>query len=67
MSNVPKKRDLRGQFTGGEQDIIEMYELLKVVAEAKNWKESYYDYKAFGEHGPIKKLVFGFTIGADDE
>ena len=66
MSNVPKKREFRGQFTGGDQDLEEFYSNLKVIAEAQGWTESFYDLKPFGEHGPIKKLVFGFSRNGDD-
>ena len=55
-----KKRKLRGQFTGGERDVKEFYECLTQIAEEKGFDLDFYDLKAFGDVGPMRKLVFGF-------
>lgn len=56
-----KKRQLRGQFTGGEKDVREFYDALILLADEKGFEPSFYDLKAFGDVGPIRKLVFGFV------
>jgi hypothetical protein len=56
-----KKRQIRGQFTAGVQDLHDFYEDLKQVAAARGFEPTFYDLKPFGDVGPIHKLSFGFT------
>lgn len=56
-----KKRQLRGQFTGGLEDVNEFYEDLKSRAEEAGWDASWFEVKPFGDVGPLNKLTFGFV------
>lgn len=56
-----KKRQVRGTFTGGLQDINDFYEALKLGAEAAGWEETFIETKPFGDVGPLNKITFGFT------
>jgi hypothetical protein len=63
MSN----RKLRGNFTGGEKDINDFFSSLKLIAEAKGWKQDWLEIKPFGDFGPLHKLTFGFILDNETE
>ena len=55
-----KPRKLRFQITGGEQDVKDMEELLRDELTSASWEVNFYEYKPFGDHGPMRKLSLGF-------
>lgn len=59
-------RKLRGNFTGGEKDIKDFHAALKLIAEAKGWKDDWIEIKPFGDFGPLHKLTFGFILDNDE-
>lgn len=61
MSTSRKPRQLRGQFTGGVDDLQDFYSRLMSTATSLHFDPTYYEVKPFGVHGPIHKLTFGFT------
>jgi len=63
MERQPVKRDIRGNFTGGQEDLEDFFKELQRYAESKSWTLTFKTVKPFGEFGPLKKLTFGFTSG----
>jgi len=57
-----KKRQVRGQFTGGEKDIYDFYVALKQFAAERGFASTFFEEKAFGDIGPLHKVTFGFTL-----
>jgi len=55
-----KPRKLRFQITGGSQDLKDMESLLRDELTECGWEVNFYEYKPFGDHGPMHKLSLGF-------
>lgn len=58
---TPKRRQLRGRFTGGAQDVEAFRALLLKSVDQEEWELSFDQMVAFGEVGPLRKWTFGFT------
>lgn len=59
--SAPKHRQLRGRFTGGQQDVEAFRELLLGSVDPDQWDLTWDELDSFGDHGPLRKWTFGFT------
>lgn len=61
---MARPRQVRGRFTGGEQEVQQFLQLLATAAEQEGWALTYTsEVEPFGDHGPLRRLTFGFTEG----
>ena len=57
----PRHRQIRIQLTGGIGDLEAWSQDLAEIADERGFVQHFQDGpKAFGEHGPLRKLVIGF-------
>jgi hypothetical protein len=58
---TPKNRQLRGRFTGGQQDVEAFRALLLKSVDPDEWDLTWDEVGSFGNVGPLRKWTFGFT------
>lgn len=59
---LPKHRQVRVQLTGGLADLEEWADYVDDAANATGFVQTFQDGpKRFGDHGPLHKLVLGYT------
>ena len=63
---APRNRQVRMQITGGGPDIQEIANVVKAYIardgiQGQQWEITWDEEKGFGEVGPIRKYVLGFT------
>lgn len=58
---TPKNRQLRGHFTGGQQDIEDFRYMLMQSVDESEWDLTFDRISSFGTFGPLRKWTFGFT------
>ena len=57
-----RPRQVRGYFTGGEDEIQAFLGMLRDQALEVGWVLTYQtDPVPFGDHGPLHRMTFGFT------